>query len=372
MFMSFHRNVLLFPLSVLYGFITDLRNFFYNRGFLKSEAFDIPIICVGNITVGGTGKTPHTEYIARLLSKDFIVAILSRGYKRNSVGFKLGSDISTVDELGDEPFQMLNKLPEVTVAVDKDRIHGVKRLLILKPGTDVIILDDGYQHRRLKPGFTILLVDYSRPVSKDHMLPYGNLREHKKNIRRADLIIITKSPRDLPAEQKKLLRDELLSKRSRAIFFTSLKYEMPVSVFENNKKIYPEWNSFSTSGAVVITGIARPEPLIIHLKKLFSEIKHLDYPDHHNFTDVDMQSCLSAFKELKTTLRYLITTEKDAVRLRNLSNMPVEIKDNLYFIPVSIQFHGHEKEQFDKLITDYVRENRRNDSLSSGERSDKS
>lgn len=370
--MSAHRNILLFPLSVLYGFITDLRNFFYNKGLLKSEVFDIPIICVGNITVGGTGKTPHTEYMARLLSKDFNVAILSRGYKRKSDGFVLGSEISDVDELGDEPFQMLNKMPEVTVAVDKDRVHGVKMLMGLKPETDVIILDDGYQHRRLKPGFTILLVDYSRPIGKDHMLPYGNLREHKKNTKRADIILITKCPRDLSPELKNILTDELQGKNSQEIFFTSLKYDIPVSVFGINKKIYPEWNSFLESGAVVITGIARPEPLLVHLQKLFSEIKHLDYPDHHDFTEADLQSCLSAFKELKTTFRYFITTEKDAVRLRNIPYLPEEIKDNLYLIPVSIQFHGSEKERFDKLIFDYVRENRRNGSLPQEKRSNRS
>lgn len=228
------KNILLYPLSLLYGLITGIRNFLYDTGILPSVEFPFPVICVGNITVGGTGKTPHTEYIAELLRKDYKVATLSRGYKRKTRDFRIATSEALVSEIGDEPMQIFRNFPDVLVTVDRNRVHGVNTILEEFPETEVIILDDGFQHRRITPGFSILLSDFERLIVRDHMLPYGNLRESKDNMRRADMILITKTPENISPIQRRIIVKEIDKSPYQNLYFTSFRYKPPVPVFENH------------------------------------------------------------------------------------------------------------------------------------------
>ncbi|MGA2406852.1 MAG: tetraacyldisaccharide 4'-kinase [Bacteroidales bacterium] len=359
------KNIFLYPVSLLYGLITGIRNFLYNAGVLPSVEFPFPVICVGNITVGGTGKTPHTEYIAGLLRENFKVAILSRGYKRKTRDFRIASSSSLVRHVGDEPMQIYRKFPDILVTVDRNRVRGVKRILKENPETDVIILDDGFQHRSITPGFSILLSDFERLIVRDHMLPYGNLRENKGNMRRADIILITKSPENLSPIQRRLIVKEVDKAHYQNLYFTSLKYKPPHPVFESCD---PEESVLSECaarcGIVLITGIANPQPLKEYLQKSYDEIIHLSFPDHHNFEDDDLVSISSAYKNLKSTTRYLFTTEKDAVKLREFTNIAEPIRSAFFYIPIGIHFLNEDQDEFDNLIVDYVRKNKRNNRVS--------
>jgi tetraacyldisaccharide 4'-kinase len=358
------KNILLYPLSLVYGLVTGARNFLYNSGILKSEEFDTPVICIGNITVGGTGKTPHTEYIIRLLGNDFHPAVLSRGYMRKSRGFRIASDSSPVSEIGDEPMQIFRKFPSLTMAVDSNRVNGVKKILESKPETDVIILDDGFQHRSLTPGFTILLTDYGRLMVRDHLLPYGSLRESLVNMHRANIILVTKTPPDLSAMQRRLIVKEINKQPGQNLYFTSFKYGNPEAVYGEASGLS---QTEAESGIVLVTGIASPKPLKEHLEKTYNEIIHVKFADHHNYTENDFEVIGSAFQNLKSPVKYLITTEKDAVRLREFTNIAIELKSAFYYIPIEVDFLNNDREEFDNMILDYVRKNKRNNRISQKE-----
>jgi tetraacyldisaccharide 4'-kinase len=356
-----NKNILLYPVSMIYGAVTGVRNFLYDKKLLKSVEFGLPVICVGNIAMGGTGKTPHTEYIAHLLGSRFRVAVLSRGYKRKSEGFRFVETNSAAADCGDEPLQIKRKLPPVTVAVDSDRINGINRILRDKPETEVIILDDGFQHRRVKPAISIVLTDFRKLFINDHLLPYGSLRESRRNIRRADLLLVTKTPPVTDIERKNTA-GKIAETGIGNIFFTSIGYMDPMPVF-------PEYldhrgNSFSGAEAVIVTGIANPEPFIAHLKGFLSGIVHLSFPDHHDFSQKDIKTITRAWNQLKPSARYLITTEKDAMRLREFRNIEEEIKQASFYVPLSINFPDGNQDEFDKLITSYAGKNRRNNSIS--------
>lgn len=363
------RNILFYPFSVIYGLITATRNFLYNTGILRSEEFPFPVICVGNITVGGTGKTPHTQYLATLLEHSYNVAILSRGYKRKSKGFRVADTSSTSEEIGDEPLQIYNNVPGAVVAVDGNRVRGVKNILKSFPDREVIILDDGFQHRRITPGFSILLSDYDRLFFRDHMLPYGNLREQKENMRRADIILITKTPDEISAIQRRLIVKEIDKSSYQNLFFTSLRYKAPVALFAKSANDpNRDLSDGQECGIVLLTGIANPKPLMEHLGKRYSEIVPLAFPDHHNYTEKDLQKISLAYSNLKSPKRYLITTEKDAVRLREFTNIAEPLQSAFYYIPIDIHFLNEDKDEFDNLIFDYVRKNHRDNRISEGQR----
>jgi tetraacyldisaccharide 4'-kinase len=338
----------------------------YNTGVLPSVEFHLPVICVGNITVGGTGKTPHTEYLAGLLRKNFKVATLSRGYKRKTRDFRIASASSFVSEIGDEPLQIFRKFPDVMVTVDRNRVHGVKRILETDPNLEVIILDDGFQHRRITPGLSILLSDFERLIVRDHLLPYGNLRESKVNMRRADIILITKSPENITPIQRRLIVKEVDKAPYQNLYFTSLTYNNPVQVFETDDNPEFSYNlaEASETGIVLITGIANPLPLREYLQDKFKEIIHLSFPDHYNFKEKDILTMTSAYNDLKSLQKFLFTTEKDAVRLREFTNFTDPARSALFYIPVGIHFLNDDKDEFDNLILDYVRKNKRNNRVS--------
>jgi tetraacyldisaccharide 4'-kinase len=359
-----YNNILLYPVSLLYGVITYFRNFLYDAGILSSKEFSFPVICVGNLTVGGTGKTPHTEYLAELLGKDFKVATLSRGYKRETTDFRVASSEATVTEIGDEPVQISRKFPDILVTVDRDRVHGVQKILDDYPETQVIILDDGFQHRKIIPGFSILLSDYSRLFYKDYLLPFGKLRESKENMRRADIILITKTPERLSPIERRIIVKEIDKSDYQNLYFTSYRYKPPVPVFEGKEELIIDKTEFAHCGIVLVTGIANPTPVLDYLEKSYKEIIHLSFPDHHNYNEKDLLSISSAYKSLKSEKRYLFTTEKDAVRFREFTNIAEPIRSALYYIPIGIYFLNEDQEEFDNLILEYVRTNSRNNRIS--------
>jgi tetraacyldisaccharide 4'-kinase len=367
--MIHRKNILLYPVSLLYGLITGFRNLLYDSGILPSVEFPFPVICVGNITVGGTGKTPHTEYIAALLKENFKVATLSRGYKRKTRDFRIASSSALVSDIGDEPMQIFRNFPDVLVTVDRNRVHGVKRILQENPETEVIILDDGFQHRRITPGFSILLSDFERLIVRDHMMPYGNLRESKGNMRRADMILITKSPENISPIQRRLIVKEINKSPYQNLYFTTFRYKPPVPVFKNcNEGTQSDISEGTGCGIVLITGIANPLPLKEYLQKSFNEIIHLSFPDHHNFSEKDLLNIFSKYNNLKSATKYLFTTEKDAVRLREFTNIAEPIRSAFYYVPIGIHFLNEDKDEFDNLIIDYVRKNHRNNRVSESER----
>ncbi|WP_353085252.1 tetraacyldisaccharide 4'-kinase [Flavobacterium sp.] len=332
---------LLFPFAILYGWITSVRNFLYDVGFLKSFSFDIPVIAVGNLSVGGTGKTPQIEYLIRLLSPNYKLATLSRGYKRKSTGFILADSNSSAEILGDEPFQIHQKFSQVQVAVDADRKNGIEKLLSLKEKPDVILLDDAFQHRRVKAGFYIMLSAFDDLFYKDFMLPTGNLRESRSGASRADLIIITKCPRDLSEMEQQNIKEKIGAKVP--VFFSFIDYDDLVYNQNESKKL----SEVISLDKLVVAGIAKPEPFFKHLNAANDEC--MVFPDHHFFTEKDIQQI-----EDKAKNKIIITTEKDFVRLANRNlNAPI------YYLPIKSNFLS-KSEELDNKIKNYVGASSRN------------
>ena len=335
--MKFLRK-LLYPFALLYGTITSFRNFLFDQNILKSTEFDIPVIAIGNLNVGGTGKTPQVEYLARLLSPYYQVAILSRGYKRSSKGFFLADAKSTAAMLGDEPFQYHRKFPEVSVAVDANRTEGIQNILKLVPKTKIILLDDAYQHRKVKAGLYILLTSYSDLFSDDLMLPAGNLRESKSGADRAAIVIVTKCPSDLNAEQQQTVRTKLALAKNQQLFFSTIQYDD--LVLSENKSI--NIDEVKSSDKTLLAGIAKPQYFFDFLKKPTDTL--LKFPDHHNFTSTEIDAINAKTKE-----GLVITTEKDYVRLYK-----AVVHDNLYYLLIKTAFLN-ESESFDKSILEFVK-----------------
>lgn len=346
-------KIILLPLSLVYGFITGIRNFFFNTGILKSESFSVPVICVGNISVGGTGKTPHTEMLIAELSKDFRVACLSRGYKRRTSGFVLAGPHSTADEIGDEPLQIKNKFPDITVACDANRVRGIEKLLALSPRPEVIVLDDAFQHRYVRAGKNIVLTDYNHPCYKDYLLPAGRLRETPGALKRADYIIVTKCPPNLTPLEKRIISKHLKIKPYQKLFFSGMQYG-PIRRLSGNEPA-PSLNA--RSSLLCVTGIARPEPYIEYLKQFTPNITTLKYPDHHHFSIRDIRNIQTVFEEIYNPEKYIFTTEKDAARLRSC-RLPEDIKRNICYIPIEPVF-VNKKEILIQELKDYVTKNQR-------------
>jgi len=351
-------SYLLLPLSLLYGFVVAIRNFCFDIGILKEEQFEIPIISVGNITVGGTGKTPHIEYLIRLLQKDFKLAVLSRGYKRKTKGFYLANEFSSSDQIGDEPKQLKSKFPEVEIAVDADRRHGIKMLLASGKDIDIILLDDAFQHRYVKPGFSILLINYNRLITNDFLLPSGRLREPASSKKRSDCIIITKTPPTLNAHAKQIIINKLNLSKLQSIFFTKINQESTLPVFKENPiKTILELNLKSPK-IVLLAGIANPLELKQFALNISENITEMYFPDHHSFTNNDILNIISVFKNLSGNEKILLTTEKDAMRFQNFSDLPVDLKNLMYYIPISVEFQFEEGGIFNQKIAEYAKKNK--------------
>ncbi len=355
-------NEWLLPLSWLYGLGVRLRNWMFNIGLKKSRSFDIPVISVGNITVGGSGKTPHVEYLINLLHEKFRVAVLSRGYKRKSSGYLLADKDTTMPEIGDEPFQMKSKYKDIYVAVDKNRCHGIDRLTTDEATKDVdaILLDDAYQHRYVKPGINILLIDYHRLIIYDKLLPAGRMREPKEGTSRADIVIITKCPKDLKPMEFRVLKRALNLYPYQDLYFTTLRYNALKALFSDERL---SLNALPKNvNIMLLTGIASPEQMMVDLQAVSKRITPLTFGDHHQFTAEDVEQINSTFAAMPKP-KVIITTEKDATRLEHLDGLSEETKSNIYALPIRIQFMLGGEEEFNNKIISYVRKNSRNSIL---------
>lgn len=335
---------LLFPFSMVYQLITRLRNQLYDKGLKPSAEFDLPVINVGNLTVGGTGKSPMVEYLVKLLVASKKIATLSRGYGRQTKGFRIGDVNDNASTLGDEPFQFYRKFHnEITVAVGEERVLAISMILHEKPETEVIILDDAFQHRRVKPSLNILLCDYHRPFYKDYVLPAGRLRESRSGANRADIIVVTKCPAEITEEAKSKIRTAIQSIAAKPVFFTSVFYEKPISF---------HGHLLTGSDCIVVTGIANPEPFIQYLKLNYRIRQHLAFGDHHTYTHKDIERIGKMAEEYPGAA--IFTTEKDMVKLKDpvffsmTKNLPV------YYIPIAVQFLI-DGSSFDEMILNHVR-----------------
>ena len=357
---------LLWPPSVLYGFIVGFRNKLFDFNLLRSKEFDIPIISVGNISVGGTGKTPFVEFLVSILTNNFKVAILSRGYKRKTKGFILSDADSTVEDIGDEPLQMKRKYPGITIAVDRKRVHGIQKLIDDDKDLDAILLDDAFQHRYVKPGLSILMVDYNQPLSSDHYLPYGRLREHPSEKSRANIVVVTKCPEKMKPIEQRLILNELTLFPYQKLFFTTVKYGEIKPVFggkfkQLSKKVCKE----GKYNILLVTGIANSRPLRKHTRSISPKINEIKFSDHHIYTSKDIININDNFKRIQDANKIILTTEKDAMRLKKFqSNIQPDI-NFWYYIPIEVEFHHDKKESFRTHIIDYVTKNKRNSILSS-------
>jgi len=347
-------RLLLYPITMLYGGITHFRNKLFDWQVLSSQQYGLPVISVGNITVGGTGKTPLSEYIIGLLQDEHQVALLSRGYKRQTKGALIAQPNSTAGEIGDEPFQMLRKFPQLKGAVAEKRVEGME-LLLRQVKPDVIILDDAYQHRYVKPGLSLLVIDYNRPLWNDFPFPAGNLRETQAGQKRANLIVVNKCPVGMTQSEKSDWIKKINPLDHQQVFFSTIGYGDPKSMVMNHNQ-----PTQSPSVSIIgLAGIARPEVFFSYLKTRFNVRETLVFPDHHNFTSSDVAKIISVF-DAQGSDTLLVTTEKDAVRLNELEVLPDAYKKRICYIPIELKILFDETTIFDKLITDYVGNNQRN------------
>jgi len=335
--MNFFRNIS-FPFVPLYYLAAWTRNKLYDLDIKKSKSYDLPVICVGNLSVGGTGKTPMIEYLIKLLNESHNVATLSRGYKRKTSGFQISDVNSSAETIGDEPFQFYNKFKEkITVAVDSDRQNGIEKLQSNNDSLDVILLDDAFQHRKVKAGFNILLTTYNNLYVNDFLLPTGNLREPISGAQRANIIVVTKCPNALPEVEKSKIISQLKPKPNQHVFFSSIKYANQV-INENEKLELDKITDFE-----LVTGIANSKPLVDYLHSKNLNFKHLNFKDHHDFTEKEIASFS---KE-----HLIITTEKDFMRLRQYDSL----NSKLFYLPIETQIE--KASEFNNLINDFVSRN---------------
>ena len=338
---------------MLYRLILAIRHLFYDKGWKKSFKSPVPTICVGNISVGGTGKTPHTEMILRiLLGSDrwaySNIAMLSRGYKRRLKGFQIVPRDGSARDYGDEPLQIAGKFPSVTVAVEKDRIKGCQTLHEGDSKADIIVLDDAFQYRKLRADVNIVLVDYNHPVHKDRLMPWGRLRDLPSRIKAADIVIVTKCPQYLDDWGKREWAAALGIKQKQKLFFTSISYLPMEPVFEEAD------SRFTYSQRVILfSGIAKEGPLRSFLSDKYKVARRFSFPDHHRYSRGDVRKIMGAVKDCPTA--GIVTTEKDAQRIRDVKNLPAEIKQRLFYVPIEVEFLGEgEKQSFTETLLGLV------------------
>ncbi len=350
-------KLILFPFSCIYGFIIQIRNLFFDLGIFKSHSFQRPVILIGNLTTGGTGKTPHVECLVRILQSEKIpCATLSRGYGRKSHGFQWVSPTDEYLKTGDEPLQIKQKFSDVPVAVDGNRIRGLNRIWQEQPAVKVVVMDDGFQHRKVKPSLSILLMDYEELNKKNYLLPAGTLREPLSSASRADIIIVTKTPAFFTPLEKRLLKERMQCYASQQVFFTTMQNGELLSVVELgkpalfNKEYYKE----RKHKILLFTGIANPDPLEEYIKENFILANHLRFADHHRYSASDIHKIKDAFAQIPGDNKLIITTEKDAMRL-NVENLRSLYNDlPLFYLGVNVKFHQQDYELFKEIIVNHV------------------
>lgn len=342
-------RILLFPLSLVYGAVIWLRNRLFDKNVLKSSSFNLPVICVGNLSAGGTGKSPMVEFLLKHLQSHMEVAVLSRGYKRKTRGYSLARPGTTALEIGDEPMQFYLKFPEVTVAVGEERVVAIPQLLHDKPDTKVIILDDAFQHRTVRAGLNIVLTDYSNLFTRDWFLPTGDLRDEKNSYKRADILVVTKCRPELSVAEKTAILEEISPLPHQQVFFSAIRYGRPYHILRRDE--LPLTDSLEV---LLVSGIANPAPLKKYLQEVTKTYYEIPYSDHHIFSIDDLKDMVKRFESIQAANKIILTTEKDAVRLvkfeQQLKELPV------YVIPIEVQFLFNEQQVFSDLITKFIQE----------------
>ena len=346
------KQVVLYPLSLRFQSGVYVRNKLFDLEILKSKKFDLPVISIGNINVGGTGKTPHSEYLIQLLQDQWKVILLSRGYKRKSKGFILADNSSTAEYIGDEPFQIARKFPNINVAVDEKRVHGIEQLQQLTSPPEVVLLDDAYQHRQLTPGLSILLIDYYRLTSKDSMLPLGRLREPVSNSDRANIIVITKCPSTIKPVDMMTVRKEVAPYPFQTLYFSTYSYGDCKAIFPKVAKY--DTIDLSQFEVLAMSAIASPKQFHRYLKKQVAQLDTLSFGDHHFFTPNDYEQLSKRFHKQSVKDKIIIVTEKDEARLLNDPLLPEDLKPYIYSLPIKVKFLNNRGKAFDNQIIDYV------------------
>ncbi|MBQ4548507.1 MAG: tetraacyldisaccharide 4'-kinase [Bacteroidales bacterium] len=344
---------LLLPISLLYSFVLFLRHKLYDWKILKSKSYNIPNICVGNLNLGGTGKTPHIEYLIRLLSDKYDTAVLSRGYRRKTQGYLLANDTHTHNDIGDEPLQYFTKFNNIKVAVDESRCEGMDRLLQENNPPQVVLLDDAYQHRKIKPGLNILLTDYYSLYSDDHLVPAGNLRDIKKAAQRAEIIVVTKSPNVITPYYRRDVENKLKPLPHQKVFYSYIEY----LDFQPLSKISHEMDIKEAKTVLLLCGIANTYSLEDHIKRKYNTISKIKFNDHHNFTEKDVDMIIEKYNNTIGKNKVIVTTEKDAMRLINTSFINKFDDIPVFTIPIKIKFHKEEGTSFDDEILKYINDN---------------
>ncbi len=341
--------MVLLPLSKLYGFGVGVRNLLFDWRILKSKTFPVPVVVVGNLVAGGTGKTPHAEFIIEQLKYKYRIGLLSRGYKRSTKGFVLATRRSSPRDIGDEPFQIYQKFgPDVTVAVCEDRCAGIEEMLRIDPKINLVVLDDAFQHRYVKHSLSIVLTEFNRPVFYDRLLPYGRLRESTKSLSRADMVIVTKCPEQLKPVEYRIFKNNLKLFPYQKLFFSRYEYQPLQPVFPDEARPAPYLSWLNENDSVLLlSGIANPRPLVRYLRTFHAKVKVRQFPDHHFFTRKDLDSLCRLFDDMEGERKLIITTEKDAVRLASNPYFPQELKEYIYYLPIEVRFDTHTPDSFE-------------------------
>lgn len=350
MIQSFLAKILLAPFSLLYGFGVSLRDFFYRNGLLKGIRFNLPVISVGNLSVGGAGKTPHIEYLVRLLKDYLEIATLSRGYKRKTKGFLMVRSNFTVEQAGDEPLQFKRKFPEMTVTVCESRSFGIPEIVKRKPNTQVILLDDAFQHRSVDPGLNILLTEFGNPFTRDVLLPSGRLREWRSAYKRADTIIVSKCPIDITEEEKEAMIKEINPLSNQDIYFSYYNYLPPYYLLnaDYSTQLKEDWD------VLLVCAIAKTDYLVGYLETMVKSVQLMEYEDHHYFSKNDVAYLQKTFAAMPSQKKLILTTEKDAMRLEPHRPFFTTHQLPIFVLPVDVQFHFNEGEKFNKKIKEFL------------------
>lgn len=350
------------PMSWLYGIVTDARNWLFDHKVIHQTEFDIPVVTVGNITVGGTGKTPHVEYLVGMLGTSYNTAVLSRGYKRKTKGFIVANSNSTPESVGDEPLQIYQKFgSRVKVAVCEDRSKGICELQRLYPDLQLIILDDGYQHRYVKPAVSVLLMDYNRPIYEDNLLPLGRLRESAHQISRADMVIVTKCPSDLTPLSYRLVSKKLDLMPYQKLYFSNYNYGGLLPVFPDDDPYRVSLEQLTSRDTVMlVSGVANPRGFVKHFKNYPFEVRVNHFSDHHDFSREELEKLEEKFRALPGERKVIVTTEKDAMRLAYNPYFPTYLKPFTFYIPIRVKMlagleEGDMIEDLRKMIDNHSR-----------------
>jgi len=340
-------RVLLLPISLLYGLVIIIRNFLYDKKIFHSASFNLPIVCIGNLAMGGTGKSPMVEYLIELLQDNFRIAILSRGYKRKTRGYALANENTNALDIGDEPMQFHKKFPQVTVAVGEERVVAIPHILQDKPETQAIILDDAFQHRSIQAGLNILLTVYNDLFTDDFFFPTGDLRDQRSSAKRAEVIVVTKCPSGLAEDEKEKITQRLKMNDTQRTFFSTIEYQAPYHIITKDKKPFS-----GKDDILLVYGIANPQPLKEYISESAAEYEEMSYSDHHIFSIDDLKDINKRFGKMQSSNKLILTTEKDAVRFlkfkEQLMNLP------LYVLPVKHAFLFNEADEFNRIIIDFI------------------